>query len=159
FHADHVGGVVTAPNFRELAAKTLATPHTLQIMMDAPHRPHLKLSAADAAHFVTLDSATSTSIAPCLVRFNTRGHSLDMQRAYSQLREGREFLHSIDAAWIKDNIAQVRGKAAHWVSENAGQVNAQLAWLRAFGLANPDITVLVTHDQMQFDMLRGNGAI
>jgi glyoxylase-like metal-dependent hydrolase (beta-lactamase superfamily II) len=159
FHADHVGGVVTAPNFRELAAKTLATPHTLQIMMEAPHRPNLKLSTADAAHFVMLDYDAMVAIAPGLVLFKAPGHSPDMQMAFIKLRDGREFLHSIDAAWIKDNIAQVKGKAAPWVNENVEQVNAQLAWLHAFELAHPDIPVLVTHDQTQFDTLRGNGTI
>lgn len=159
FHADHVGGVVTAPNFKELAAKTIATPHTLQLMMDTPHRPHLKLSAEDVARFIPLTYGRAVAVAPGLVLFKAPGHSPDMQMVFIRMQSGREFLHSIDAAWITDNIAEVRGKAAPWVIENPEQVNAQLAWLKAFEASTPDVTVLVTHDQSLFDKLRGNGTL
>ncbi len=43
-HADHVAGVVCAPNFSELAAKTIITMDVADCMMNTPHRPHLKLA-------------------------------------------------------------------------------------------------------------------
>jgi glyoxylase-like metal-dependent hydrolase (beta-lactamase superfamily II) len=39
FHADHVGGVVTAPNARELARKAIVSTETANYMVNAPHAP------------------------------------------------------------------------------------------------------------------------
>ena len=36
YHADHVAGVLQAPNFAELASKTIATTDTIRLMMDTP---------------------------------------------------------------------------------------------------------------------------
>src|SRR5262249_60692889 len=41
-HADHVAGVLCAPNFSELAAKTIITRGVADCLMNTPHRPHLK---------------------------------------------------------------------------------------------------------------------
>jgi metallo-beta-lactamase superfamily protein len=57
FHADHVAGVVTAKNFSALAAKTIASTLTLYLMVTSPHRPHLKISQAQAGQFIALDYA------------------------------------------------------------------------------------------------------
>src|SRR5437867_13407640 len=43
-HADHVAGVLCAPNFFELSAKTIVTTDVAYCMMQTPHRPHLKLA-------------------------------------------------------------------------------------------------------------------
>src|SRR5215469_13399031 len=42
-HADHVAGVLCAPSFSELAAKTIITMGVADCMINTPHRPHLKL--------------------------------------------------------------------------------------------------------------------
>jgi glyoxylase-like metal-dependent hydrolase (beta-lactamase superfamily II) len=112
YHADHVAGVLQAQNFTELARKTIATNATLDLMMNNPHRPHLKLSPERAREFVALDYDTYYPAAPGLVLFKAAGHSPDMQMTYFRLQSGQEFLHSVDAAWNMDNVREVTGKAS-----------------------------------------------
>ena len=78
---------------------------------------------------------------------------------YIRLASGREILHSIDAAWNVENIRQIKGKAAPWVRENVPQVMAQLRFLNEFMRRHPDIPVLVTHDNEQFEQMASAGVI
>jgi hypothetical protein len=78
---------------------------------------------------------------------------------YIRLQSGREVLHSVDSAWILDNILQLRGKAAPWVKEDVPAVMAQLRWLKILTETEKGITILVTHDDALFDRLAGTGAI
>ncbi len=159
FHADHVAGVVTAKNFAALAAKTVATSLTLELMQNTPHRPHLKLSAAQAARFIALDYADLYPLAPGVVLIKAPGHSPDQQMVYARLASGGEILHSVDTAWIYDNILQLRPKAAPWVKEDVPAIMAQLHWLKHLVGTEPNLTILVTHDDARFDALAGRGLI
>lgn len=146
FHADHVAGATQASNTDELAAKTVASRHTLDLMTNAPHRPHLKLSPERAARFRVVDYDKYHALAPGLVLIKAAGHSPDHQMVYIALADGREILHSVDVAWNFDNIRLVRGKAAPWVKEDVPAVNGQLRWLNAVGANEKNVTILVTHD-------------
>ena len=153
YHADHVAGVLQASNIAELACKTIATRAPLDLMMSHPHRPHLRLSAENARHFIALDYDAYYPVAPGLVLFKAAGHSPDMQMVYVRLQSGREILHSVDAAWNMDNIRQVKGKAAPWVNENVSAVIGQLRWLKHVDDTEKNVTVLVTHDDDLFERL------
>jgi glyoxylase-like metal-dependent hydrolase (beta-lactamase superfamily II) len=157
FHADHAAGVITAPDFAELAAKTLVTPATALAMIETPHRPHLKLTHDQVERFLVVDYDRYHAVAPGLVMIEAPGHSVDMQMVYIRLASGREILHSIDAAWITDNIRDLKGKAAPWVKENVPQVMAQLRFLKDFMTREPSIPVLVTHDNAQFEQMTKAG--
>ena len=54
-HADHVAGVLCAPNFSELAGKTIITRGVADCMMNTPHRPHLKPAPQALERFIILD--------------------------------------------------------------------------------------------------------
>jgi glyoxylase-like metal-dependent hydrolase (beta-lactamase superfamily II) len=159
YHADHVAGILQATNFAELACKTIATRATLDLMMNSPHRPHLKLSAENARQFVAIDYESYYPAAPGLVLFKAAGHSPDMQMAYMRLQSGHEFLHSVDAAWNMDNIRQVKGKAAPWVKEDVPAIRGQLRWLNRLAEAEPNVTVLVTHDNDRYQELNERGVL
>jgi glyoxylase-like metal-dependent hydrolase (beta-lactamase superfamily II) len=159
FHADHVAGVVTAKNFSTLAAKTIATSLTLDLMMTSPHRPHLKISEAQAAQFIALDYAEFYPVAPGVVLIKAPGHSPDQQMVYARLQSGAEILHSVDSAWIYDNILQLKPKAAPWVKEDVPAIMAQLRWLKHLADTEPNLTILVTHDDARFDALAKSGLI
>lgn len=98
FHADHVGGVLTAENFDALARKAVVAAETVSLMMNNPHRPHLKLSEKQAERFVCMSYGRYYPAAPGLVLIKAPGHAPDMQMVYLKLQDGREFLHSVDAA-------------------------------------------------------------
>jgi glyoxylase-like metal-dependent hydrolase (beta-lactamase superfamily II) len=158
-HADHVAGVLCAPNFAELAAKTIVTADLADCMMDTPHRPHLKLSPEASRRFIMLDYPRHYPVAPGIVLMKSPGHSPDSQMVYIRLQSGREILHSVDSAWIMDNILKLKGKAAPWVKENVPAVMAQLRWLKHIVDAEPNITILVTHDDALFEQLTRSGAL
>ena len=158
-HADHVAGVLCAPNFADLAAKTVITADLADCMMDTPHRPHLKLSPQASRKFMMLDYPRYYPVAPGMVLVKAPGHSSDSQMVYIRLQSGREILHSVDSAWIMDNIRQLKGKAAPWVKEHVAAVMAQLRWLKHVAETETNITILVTHDNERFDELTSSGAL
>lgn len=159
FHADHVAGVTQADNFEALAQKTLVSRHTLELMTEKPHRPHLKLTPERAARLNAVDYGKYLAIAPGMVLIKAAGHSADHQMVFIALQSGREILHSVDAAWNFDNIRQVKGKAAPWVKEDVPAVLGQLRWLNAVHRTENNVTILVTHDGERFAALAGDGTI
>jgi glyoxylase-like metal-dependent hydrolase (beta-lactamase superfamily II) len=158
-HADHVAGVLCAANFSELANKTVITMDVADCMMNTPHRPHLKLSAQALERFIVLDYPQYYPVAPGVVLIRAPGHSPDSQMVFIRLQSGREILHSVDSAWIMDNITQSKGKAAPWVKEDVPAVMAQLRWLNSIAATEENITILVTHDDELFERLTRNGSI
>jgi glyoxylase-like metal-dependent hydrolase (beta-lactamase superfamily II) len=158
-HADHVAGVLCAANFSELAGKTVITMDVADCMMNTPHRPHLKLAPPALERFIVLDYPQYYPVAPGVVLIRSPGHSPDSQMVFIRLQSGREILHSVDSAWIMDNITEVKGKAAPWVKEDVPAVMAQLRWLNTVAATENNITILVTHDDELFERLTRNGSI
>jgi hypothetical protein len=58
-----------------------------------------------------------------------------------------------------DNIRQIKGKAAPWVKEDVAAIRGQLRWLNRLNDAEPNVTVLVTHDNDRFDELSERGVL
>jgi len=158
-HADHVAGVVTSPNFAALAAKTIITMDVADCLMNTPHRPHLKLTQQAISRFIVLDYPQHYPVAPGIVLTRSPGHSADSQMVYIRLQSGREILHSVDSAWVMDNIREVKGKAAPWVKEDVPSVMGQLRWLKTVAETEKSVTILVTHDDELFERLTKSGAI
>jgi glyoxylase-like metal-dependent hydrolase (beta-lactamase superfamily II) len=159
FHADHTAGVTQADNFAELARKTIAAADTLDFMVNKPHRPHLKLAPEQAAQFIAVDFPQYYPVAPGMVLIKAPGHSSDHQMVYIALADGREILHSVDVGWVLDNIREIKGKAAPWVKEDVPAVMGQLRWLNGILRDEPNITLLVTHDDALFETSVKSGAI
>jgi len=159
YHADHAGGIVTAGDSDALARKTVATAHTLSLMMNQPHRPHLKLPERLAEQFICIGYGRHYPVAPGMVLIHAPGHSPDMQMIYLRMQSGVEYLHSIDAAWNLANIRHVKGKAAPWVKEDVPAVNSQLRWLNRLMADEPDLHILVTHDGELLDLMIERGAV
>ncbi|MDO9411026.1 MAG: MBL fold metallo-hydrolase [Pseudolabrys sp.] len=159
FHADHAAGVTQAANFDELARKTLITVETARCLLNTPHKPHLQMMAEQINQFLIFDYGDYYPIAPGIVLIKATGHSTDHQMVYIALQSGREILHSVDAGWVLDNIAQVKGKAAPWVKEDKGAVLGQLRWLNDILHNERNISLLVTHDDALIDAAIKNGTI
>jgi glyoxylase-like metal-dependent hydrolase (beta-lactamase superfamily II) len=158
-HADHVAGLVTAANFEALARKCIITKDVAHCLVNTPHRPHLRLTADAIAKFIVLDYPKYYPVAPGVVLVRSPGHSADSQMVYVRLQSGREILHSVDSAWVMDNIRELKGKAAPWVKEDAAAVMGQLRWLKDVGESEKDLTILVTHDNQLFERLTGSGVV
>ncbi len=159
FHADHVAGVVCAPNFQQLARKTVITGETASCLMNTPHRPHLRLSQAQIDEFILLDYPRYYPVAPGIVLIKSPGHSVDSQMVFIRLQSGKEILHSVDSGWVLDNILQVKGKAAPWVKEDVPAIMGQLRWLKRVYDSETNITILVTHDDALFERITRDGVV
>jgi glyoxylase-like metal-dependent hydrolase (beta-lactamase superfamily II) len=158
-HADHVAGVLTAARFPELAAKTVITTAVADCLVSTPHRPHLRLARDALAGFIVLDYPRYYPVAPGMVLIRAPGHSVDSQMVYLRLQSGREILHSVDSAWVMDNIRQLKGKAAPWVKEDVPAVMGQLRWLKQLTATERNVVILVTHDEELLDRLTASGVI
>ena len=158
-HADHVAGVLCAQDFPALAGKTVVSRDVADCLVNTPHRPHLKISQETIGSFIVLDYELYYPIAPGVVLIRSPGHSRDSQMVFIRLQSGREILHSVDSAWIMDNILQIRGKAAPWVKEDVPAVMAQLRWPNGVVGKEKTIAVLVTHDNELFESQQANGTI
>ena len=97
-HADHVAGVVCAPDFPALAAKTVITMTLGDCLMNTPHREHLRLDAAALARLIVHDYADCYPVAPGMVLIKSPGHSVNSQMVFIRLADGRELLHSVNSA-------------------------------------------------------------
>jgi glyoxylase-like metal-dependent hydrolase (beta-lactamase superfamily II) len=159
FHADHVAGVTRAPNYDELAVKTVVSAETAEMLLTKPHRPHLAMTAEQVARLNIVGYRQYHAVAPGMVLIKAHGHSVDHQMVYLKLQSGREILHSVDVGWVLENIRQVKGKAAPWVHEDVPPVIGQLRWLRDLSLSEPDLTLLVTHDDDLFMQASNAGMI
>ncbi len=145
-HADHVAGVVCAPNVRELARKTIISTTLAECMMTTPHKPHLRLDQESIDTFIVLDYAQYYPVAPGMVLIKAPGHSIDHQMVYVRLQSGREILHSVDVAWNLANVMEIKGKAAPWVKEDVGSIIGQLRWLKRVRETERGLSLLITHD-------------
>jgi glyoxylase-like metal-dependent hydrolase (beta-lactamase superfamily II) len=159
YHADHIGGVVTASNRPALAAKTFVTRHTASLMVETPHRPHLAMGWDDMAGFIQYDYQDHFPIMPGVVMVKTPGHSPDSQTLFIRLQNGREYLHSVDTAWNMQNIVRMKGKAAPWVKENKDEIDLQLKWLNGLLTEEPDLTILITHDDALLSDVISSGRV
>jgi len=159
FHADHVAGVLQSSEFDQLARKTVVSARTADFLVNAPHRPHLKLTPDAAANFIRIDYPQYCPVAPGMVLIQAPGHSPDHQMVYVALQSGREILHSVDVGWVLDNIRQVKGKAAPWVKEDVPAVLGQLRWLNGIHHNEKNVTILVTNDDNRFAPAKTSGVI
>jgi len=159
FHADHASGVTRAANYDALAAKTFVSVATAQCLLNTPHKPHLAMTAEQINKLNIFDYGQYHPIAPGMVLVKAPGHSADHQMVYVALACGREILHSVDVGWVKENIRQVKGKAAPWVKEDVPAVIGQLRWLNNVLRNEPNVTLLVTHDDALFDDAVASGAL
>jgi len=159
FHADHVAGVIRAENYEALAAKTIVSEETAELLLNKPHKPHLAMTAAQVDRFNIVGYRQYHALAPGMVLIKAHGHSADHQMVYVALQSGQEILHSVDVGWVLENIRQIKGKAAPWVKEDVPAVMGQLRWLNDILRNEPNIALLVTHDDELFDRAAKAGTI
>lgn len=159
FHADHAAGLTRAANYDELAAKTVVNAETAECLLKTPHRPHLAMTPEQVSRLNIVGYRQYHAVAPGMVLIKAHGHSADHQMVYVALADGREILHSVDVGWVLENIRQIKGKAAPWVKEDVPAVMGQLRWLNTVLREEPNVTVLVTHDDTLFDATVRAGVI
>ena len=159
YHADHVGGVVRSKNFDLLAKKTWLTKSTAELMLNKPHKNTVVISEEKIEQFQVEPDKEYIAIAPGVVLFMAPGHTPDSKMIYIKLANGTEYIHSVDSGWSMENIREERMKNASWVSENEEQLLAQYKWLNSLQKTDPDIIVLSSHDNVQYQNFTTNGIL
>lgn len=159
YHADHTAGLLRSPYFEELAPKVWLTKDTAELMLNKPHKPTIQIDAAKLKNFICVDFDDCLPLAPGIVIFKTPGHTPDSKMLYIKLQDGREFIHSVDSGWSMENIVKQKMKAASWVHENQQQLHAQYTWLNAIRETDPQLTILCTHDDEQYQQFRKAGIL
>jgi glyoxylase-like metal-dependent hydrolase (beta-lactamase superfamily II) len=148
-HADHVAGVIRTPLATSLAPKTILTRAQLDILQTSPQIPEIRLTAAQASRYVTVDYDRYLPIASGMVLIKAAGHTPGSQMIYVALESGREYLLAGDTTWHMDGVRLVRGKDAPWISEDQDAVLDQLRWLNQLTRTEPNLVIVASHDQEQ----------
>ncbi len=148
-HGDHVAGVIRSANSAQLIPKTVLTRTQLQSLLDRPQMPEIKPTPEMASHFIVIDYDKYYAFAPGMALIKSPGHTPGSQMIYVKLASGAEYLFVGDAAWHMDGIRQMKGKDADWVKEDEASVMAQLVWLNGLLHAEPNLHIVVSHDDEQ----------
>ncbi len=154
-HGDHAAGVITSAQLAALAPKTILTRSQLRTLTTAPQIPSLRLTAEAARRFTVIDYERYFPLAPGIVLIKAPGHTHGSQMIYLALQSGAEYLFVGDVAWHMDGIRMLRDKDAPWVGEPEALMLAELRWLREVHQDQPDVRIVVSHDEDQrLDYLR-----
>jgi len=145
-HGDHVSGVIRTPYLNELAPKAILTRTQVNTLMTAPQFPELRLTEAQAQRYRVIDYDSYMAFAPGWALVKAGGHTPGSQMMFITLESGREYLLIGDAAWHMDNVRTATGKDAPWIVEDTAAVNAQLTWLNRLVSTDPNLVIVVSHD-------------
>lgn len=159
YHADHTTGVIRSEKFDELASKVWVSKDTAELLINKPHKPTIKISREKVEQFIITDFEKYYPLAPGVVIFKAPGHTTDSKMIYIRLANGKEFIHSVDSGWSMENIRKEKMKNASWVNENESQLLAQYKWLNHIIATEPNVTVLCTHDNEQYNDFREKGIV
>jgi glyoxylase-like metal-dependent hydrolase (beta-lactamase superfamily II) len=148
-HGDHIAGVVRTDYFEEIAPKTLLTAVQAWALVVQPQRPQLGLAAETAARFRIFDYEDFLPLAAGMVVIKSAGHTPGSQMLYVETELGTEYLFIGDCAWHMDGIIACKQKNAPWIDEDRESIMEQLHWLNGIRGSEPNIAIVVGHDDDQ----------
>ena len=148
-HGDHVAGVIRTPLFAELAPKTVLTRTQVKTLIEDPQMPEIRLIPEQARQFIVIDYDRYYPFAPGMALISAPGHTPGSQMIYVALESGKEFVLAGDVAWHMDGVRTMTGKDAPWVKEDEGAIAGELKWLNMLMRTEPNLTVVVSHDEEQ----------
>lgn len=146
-HGDHVAGVIRTAFFNDLAPKTVLTRTQVDTLEHDPQMPEIRLTPEMASKFIVVDYDRYYPFAPGMALIKAPGHTPGSQMIYVRLSAGREYILAGDVAWHMDGVRAVTGKDAPWIKEDEPRVNAQLQWLHNLMLSEPNLTIVLSHDE------------
>jgi len=158
-HGDHIAGVVLTPHFDEIAPKTLLTTVQAWSLLEQPHRPQMQLAEEAVAKYRIFDYEDYFPLASGMVLLKSEGHSPGSQMVYIILQSGNEYLFIGDCAWHMDGVIKIKQKTAPWVKENRESIADQLKWLNQIYKTEKNVSVIVGHDNDQFEAYRAEGLL
>lgn len=159
-HLDHIGGVLEAPDWRALLPKALIT----REQFDHPEitKP-INWPSGSRAAFKPLSYEGVRAIAPGVVLVKAPSHTPGSQLVFVQLANGREYLFLGDISSMDRNWREIRARSRligdFLAKENRDGVFGWLAAFNALAAANPDLTLVPSHDGATIAQLVKAGAI
>jgi glyoxylase-like metal-dependent hydrolase (beta-lactamase superfamily II) len=146
-HADHIGGLLTSPDWRQILPKALITAE----QFDNPEasRP-VTWPEGSRASFVPLRYDQLLAIAPGVVLIKAPGHTPGSQMIYVQRADGQEYLFMGDVASMLDNVTRdsIRSRLVteFFSHDDRGEVVAETDVMHRLALEEPKIALVPGHD-------------
>jgi glyoxylase-like metal-dependent hydrolase (beta-lactamase superfamily II) len=146
-HADHIGGLLASPYWKEVLPKALIT----EEQFDNP-QGSLPLTWPEDSRgkYKPLRYDTLLAIAPGVVLIKAPGHTPGSQMIYVQLAGGQEYLFMGDVASLLDNVRQtsIRSRlVTKFISgDDRAEVVAETKALHRLAVDEPNIVLVPGHD-------------
>lgn len=145
-HWDHMGGLVGAPNLKDLMKTAVLNKE--QATNTSSFAVPVPPGALEG--YTPLIYEGVRGIAPGIVLIKAPGHTLGSQMVFVQRDDGKEFLFLGDVAWKLANVDMVVERprlVTAVMGEDRQKVFAQLAAIKALKDANPDLHIMPGHDR------------
>ena len=146
-HADHIGGLLASPYWRDVLPKALIT--DAQFDNAQASRP-ATWPEGSRAGFKPLHYDDLLPIAPGVVLIKAPGHTPGSQMIYVQRADGQEYLFMGDVASMLDNVGRASIRS-HFVTnfishDDRATVVAETQALHRLATAEPNIALVPGHD-------------
>ena len=145
-HGDHLGGLLTSPDYRTLLPKALIT----REQFDSPKVKPLVWPGDSRTWVHPLDYDKYRAIAPGVVLIKAPGHTPGSQLIYVRRADGRECLFVGDVASEAEHISLQRSRSRlvddFMVGSDRHAVLLQIAALHRLQEAEPAIAMVPGHD-------------
>lgn len=131
-HDDHVAGVIRSPA-RDIAPKTLLTRDQVQMLIEHPLNPAVRLNATSKDKYCIIDYDLVYPLAPGVVLIRAPGHTPGSQMVYVHLSSGKEILLIGDITWAMAGIELQRLKpeaTSKLLGEDRTAIKMEMGWLR-----------------------------
>jgi glyoxylase-like metal-dependent hydrolase (beta-lactamase superfamily II) len=147
-HMDHIGGLTKHPDLQQVLDRTELTKAQLEVK--ARREPAVFPDGA-LEGYVPITYTDYYSLTPGVSLIKMPGHSPGSQMIFVKLKNGTEFLFVGDIAWIEENITREIGRprllSAVFLKENRASIHKQLSALNALRQTEPDLKMVVAHDE------------
>jgi glyoxylase-like metal-dependent hydrolase (beta-lactamase superfamily II) len=146
-HSDHMGGLLTAPHWKDLLGKVVLTRE--QLSETAPIKPATWPDGfREGVRPTTYDHLLA--VAPGVVLIKTPGHTPGSQMIYVRRADGQEYIFVGDTASLADNIRLNRIRS-HYVTDfithdDRSAVLLETKALHQLSIDEPAIALVPGHD-------------
>ena len=161
-HPDHIAGVARFPVPERLAERLTLTAKQFEgLRLWAPGG----IVPPALANATLIEPQTPVRVAPGIVMIPAEGHTPGTVMFYAKLASGAELLFLGDVAWSISNVTKpaIRPRLVqdYLMSppESRGKVAAQIRALHDLSLAEPDLTMIPSHDETHIEQLIEAGLI
>ena len=159
-HADHLGGLLTSPDWPNLAPKALITDtQYAHVERTVPVAwPPLSRQTFKPIHYDQL-----LAIAPGVVLIRAAGHTPGSQMIYVQRADGQEYIFMGDTASMADNVRLNRLRSRlvtdFMTHDDRTALMAQTKALHALWLKAPKIALVPGHDAEEIGKFQRSGLL